>query len=115
MDTSRSIGVHWKSIILQRTIHPGEVLQDELDERSVSPSEFARKIDVPANWIRQIIAGKRSITADPALRFGHWFGVDPRFRMNLQSQYDLAVAHRRVGAMVRRLPTASVRTSKMAR
>ena len=93
--------------MLQRTIHPGEILQDELDELNVSASEFARQIHVPPNRIGQIIAGKRSITADSALRFGHWFGVDPRFWINLQSQFDLAAAHRRIGATVRRLPTAS--------
>lgn len=102
-------------IMLQRATHPGEILQDELDELNVSPSEFAREIDVPMNRIGQIIDGMRSVTADSALRFGHWFGVDPRFWINLQSQFDLAVAHRRIGAMVRRLPTVSGRTSKTAR
>ena len=100
--------------MLQRATHPGETLQDELDELNVSPSEFAREIDLPTNRIDQIIAGKWSITADSALRFGHWFNVDPRFWINLQSQFDLAVAHRRIGAVVRRLPTASCRTSKTA-
>ena len=99
--------------MLQRATHPGEILQDELDELNVSPSEFAHQIDVPPNRVSQIIAGKRSITADSALRFGHWFDVDPRFWINLQSQFDLAVAHRRIGAMVRRFPTASSRTSGM--
>lgn len=101
--------------MLQRVTHPGEILQDELDELKVSPSEFARQIDVPRNRIGQIIAGKRSITADTALRFGHWFGVDPQFWINVQSQFDLATAHRRIGAAVRRLPTASSRNSKTAR
>lgn len=101
--------------MLQHAIHPGEILENELDELSVSPSQFARQIDVPANRISQIIAGKRSITADSALRLGHWFGVDPRFWINLQSQFDLTTAHRRIGAAVRRLPTASSRTSGIER
>lgn len=101
--------------MLQRTTHPGEILQGELDELSVSPSEFARQIDVPPNRVSQIIAGKRSITADSALRFGHWFGVDPRFWINLQSQFDLAIAQQRIGAAVRQLPTVSGRTSGRAR
>ena len=96
--------------MLQRATHPGEILQVELDELNVSPSEFARQIDVPPNRIGQIIAGKRSITADSALRFGHWFGVDPRFWINLQSQFDLAAAHRRIGEAVRRLPRAPSKT-----
>ena len=92
--------------MLQRTIHPGEILQDELNELGVVPSEFARQIDVPPNRISQIISGKRSITADTALRFGHWFGVEPLFWINLQSQFDLAAAQKRIGTAIRALPTA---------
>ena len=99
--------------MLQRTTHPGEILQGELDVLNVSPSVFARKIDVPPNRIGQIIAGKRSITADSALHFGHWFGVDPRIWINLQSQFNLAAAYRRFGAAIRHLPIASRRTSLM--
>lgn len=101
--------------MLQRAVHPGEVLHDELLELGIVPSEFARQIDVPPNRVSQIIAGKRSITADTALRFGHWFGVEPQFWINLQSQFDLAAAHRRIGEVVRRLPTASGSTSGMTR
>lgn len=101
--------------MLQRATHPGEILRDELDELGVVPSEFARQIDVPPNRVSQIISGKRSITADTALRFGHWFGVDPQFWINLQSQFDLAATHRKSGAVVQRLPTASGKTSRRAR
>ena len=96
--------------MLQLATHPGEIRQVELDELGVVPSEFARQIDVPPNRVSQIISGKRSITADTALRFGHWFGIDPQFWINLQSQFDLAAAHRKNGAVVRRLPTASGKT-----
>ena len=50
----------------------GILLKDELAEMGVSPTAFARQIDVPPNRISQIIAGKRSVTGDTALRFGHW-------------------------------------------
>ena len=93
--------------MLQRTIHPGEILRDELDELDVVPSEFARQIGFPPNRISQIISGKRSITSDKALRFGHWFGVDPQFWINLQTQCDLAVAHRSIGKATCGLPTAA--------
>lgn len=93
--------------MLKRAVHPGEVLKDELVEMDVSPTEFARQINVPPNRVSQIIAGKRSITGDTALRFGHWFGMDPQFWLNLQSQFDLAAADRRVGATIRALPTAA--------
>lgn len=92
--------------MLKRVVHPGEVLKDELVELGVTPTEFARQIAVPPNRVSQIIAGKRSITGDTALRFGHWFRMDPQFWLNLQSQFDLAVADRRVGSAVRALPTA---------
>ena len=92
--------------MLKRVVHPGEVLRDELAEFGVSPAAFARQIDVPPNRVSQIIAGKRSVTGDTALRFGHWFGVDPQFWLNLQTQFDLAAAERRAGAVVRELPTA---------
>ncbi|MDE2962876.1 MAG: HigA family addiction module antitoxin [Acidobacteriota bacterium] len=74
--------------MLKRVVHPGEILRDELAAFGVSPSAFARQIDVPPNRISQIIAGKRSVTGDTALRFGHWFGVDPQFWLNLQTQFD---------------------------
>ena len=62
--------------VLKRSIHPGQILRDELKEFGITPTEFARQIDVPPNRVSQIINAKRSITGDTALRFGHWFGVD---------------------------------------
>ena len=93
--------------MFRRAVHPGEVLGGELVEFGVTPTEFARQIRVPPNRISQIIAGKRSITGDSALRFGHWFRVDPQFWLNLQTQFDLAKADELVGEAVRKLPTAS--------
>ena len=90
-------------------VHPGEILKEELAEFGITPTSFARQINVPPNRISQIIAGKRSITGDSALRFGHWFRVDPQFWLNLQTQYDLAVADQAVGEAIRELPTASAR------
>ena len=88
-----------------RAVHPGIVLKDELAEAGITPTEFARQIDVPPNRISQIIAGKRSITGDTALRLGHWFGTDPQFWLNLQAQFELAAASRQTGQAVRALPT----------
>ena len=76
--------------MFKRAVHPGEVLRDELAEMGVSRTTFAREIAVPPNRVGQIIAGKRSVTGDTALRFGHWFGVDPQFWLNLQAQFNLA-------------------------
>lgn len=91
--------------MFMRTVHPGHVLKDELEELGVTPTEFARQIEVPPNRISQIIGGKRSISGDTALRFGHWFGTDPQFWLNLQSQFDLARADKETGETIRHLPT----------
>ena len=76
--------------MFMRAVHPGEVLKDELEELNVTPTEFARQIDVPPNRVSQIIAGKRAVTGGTALRFGHWFGTDSQFWLHLQRQFDLA-------------------------
>ena len=93
--------------MFMRAVHPGQILKDELAELDITPTNFARQIDVPPNRISQIIAGKRSVTGDTALRFGHWFCVDPQFWLNLQAQFDLAAAAEKSGAAVRELPTAA--------
>ena len=54
--------------MFSRSVHPGEILKDELEEFGVSQAAFARQIDVPPNRVSQIIAGKRSVTGDTALR-----------------------------------------------
>ena len=93
--------------MFKRAVHPGEILNEELQELGVSPTEFARQIDVPPNRVGQIIAGKRSVTADTALRFGHWFGVEAQFWLNLQTQFDLIVAEQTSGAAIQNLPSAA--------
>ena len=90
--------------MFMRAVHPGLVLKDELEELGVTPTEFARQIAGPPNRVSQIIGGKRSVTGDTALRFGHWFGTDPQFWLNLQSQFDLALADKETGETIRHLP-----------
>ncbi len=89
----------------RRAVHPGEVLGEELDEFGITPTELARQIDVPPNRISQILRGKREITADTALRLGHWFGMSAQFWLNLQSRFDLVVAEDRAGESIAALPT----------
>ena len=91
--------------MFMRAVHPGEILKDELEELSITPTEFARQIDVPPNRVSQIIAGKRAVTGDTALRFGHWFGMEPQFWLSLQAQYDLVIADQQAGEAVRHLLT----------
>ena len=73
-------------------IHPGEILADELAELNKTPTELARELHVPANRISQLVAGKRAMTADTALRLEKWLGVSAAFWMNLQQRYELDIA-----------------------
>lgn len=86
-------------------IHPGEILKDELAELEVFGAELARQINVPANRINGIIAGKRNITADTALRLGKWFGMSASFWLNLQKSYELRLAQSQIGKEIDKIET----------
>jgi addiction module HigA family antidote len=85
-------------------VHPGEHLAEELREIGISAAELARQIDVPVNRVTGIINGQRGVTADTALRLGHWFGTSPEFWLNLQSLYALRLARQEIGDRVKKLP-----------
>jgi len=71
-------------------IHPGEILKEEfLDAMGISSYRLAKGINVPETRISEIIHGKRSITADTAIRFSRFFGTTAEFWLNLQNLYDL--------------------------
>jgi addiction module HigA family antidote len=73
-------------------IHPGEILMEEfLKPLGVSQYKLAKDIHVPARRINEIVHGKRSITADTALRLSRYFNLSERFWLNLQARYDLEV------------------------
>ncbi len=88
----------------REAIHPGDFLADELEDLGLSAAELARIVRVPANRISQIIAGKRNITADTALRLGRYFGTGPRIWLNLQTAYELDLAQRRAGKEIEGIP-----------
>jgi len=85
-------------------IHPGEILGDELETLNMSGTELARILDVPPNRISQIITGKRSITADTALRLSKYFGTSPELWMNLQKIYELDFARAEIGDKLIHIP-----------
>lgn len=85
-------------------IHPGEHLAEELRELGMSSAELARQLDVPVNRITSILNGQRAVTADTALRLGHWFGTSPEFWLNLQKLYELRLAQNKIGEKIDRLP-----------
>ena len=73
-------------------IHPGEILMEEfLEPMGISQYRLAKNISVPPRRINEIVHGKRSITADTALRLGRFFGMSPQFWLNLQTRHDLEV------------------------
>jgi len=73
-------------------IHPGEILIEEfLKPMGLSQYRLAKDISVPPRRINEIVHGKRSISADTALRLGRFFGISPQFWSNLQTRFDLEV------------------------
>src|SRR4030042_2768049 len=79
-------------------ITPGEILREEfIEPLGISMNQLSRDIVVPPNRISEIVNGKRSITADTALRLERYFGVEAQFWLNLQSEYDLRVMKRKIG------------------
>jgi len=73
-------------------VHPGRVLKLELEEAGLSANAAALALRIPANRLTEIINGKRSISADTAMRLGRFFGTSAQMWMNLQSHYDLQAA-----------------------
>jgi antitoxin HigA-1 len=88
-------------------IHPGEILADELEEIGLSARRLADVIEVPPNRLYQLLAGKRSVTADTALRLSQYFGMSAGFWMNLQSAYELDLARQQNGRAIQRIPKRS--------
>lgn len=83
-------------------VHPGETLAEEMAARGLTAHALALKLRVPANRVGEIVAGKRGVSAETALRLGRYFGTGPAFWITLQTQHDLAVAQRDLGAKIER-------------
>lgn len=81
-------------------VHPGRLLRRELAARQLSANALARALRVPPGRIIDILNGKRSVSAETALRLGRYFGNGGRFWLALQARHDLAVAERDKGARV---------------
>ncbi len=84
-------------------VHPGEVLLEEFLKRMhLSQNRVAQAIRVPARRINEIVLGKRSVTADTALRLARYFGTSPQFWLGLQADYDLDMAADALGDRLQR-------------
>ncbi len=87
---------------VQAPLHPGEVLQKEfLEPMGLSQNKLALALHVPARRINEIVLGKRSITADTALRLARYFRTSPQFWLGLQMDYELDVAEDAVNERIK--------------
>ena len=84
-------------------VHPGEVLLEEfLKPMGISQNRLALNIGVSARRINEIVLGKRTVTADTALRLARFFGTSAEFWLGLQAQYDLDVTAEKLGERLER-------------
>jgi len=82
-------------------IHPGEILlEDFMKPMGITARQLAADIDVSPSRISEIVHGARPITADTALRLGLFFSMEPRFWLNLQSEYDMRMAKRNLQELI---------------
>jgi addiction module HigA family antidote len=80
-------------------IKPGEILREDfLEPLDISINRLSRELSVPPNRISEIVNGKRAITADTALRLERYFGIEAQFWLNLQTEFDLRIMKRKIGA-----------------
>lgn len=82
--------------------HPGRLLKRELAARGLSANRLALNLGVPSGRITDILNGRRSITADTAVRLGRFFGNSAQFWLDLQSQHDIAIVERDRGSDITR-------------
>jgi antitoxin HigA-1 len=91
--------------------HPGRLLKMELTARRLSANRLAIELGVPSGRVTDILNGRRSVSAETAVRLGRYFGNPPRFWLDLQSQYDIALVQRdrgrEIAAQVRPAPRAA--------
>jgi antitoxin HigA-1 len=80
--------------------HPGRLLRRELEARALSANRLALDLGVPSGRITDILNGRRSISADTAVRLGRYFRNNAQFWLDLQSQYDIALVERERGAEI---------------
>ena len=84
-------------------ITPGEILREDfMVPLGISINRLSRELFVPPNRISQVVNGKRSITADTALRLQRYFGVEAQFWLNLQTEYDLRMVKHKIWVDIER-------------
>ena len=97
-------------------ITPGEILREDfMEPMGISINRLSRDLAVPLNRISEIVNGKRRITADTALRLERYFGIEARFWLNLQSEFDLRLIKRKIGNEIeqRVIPLSSTEKTEL--
>lgn len=90
----KAIARNGKPIKTNVTLHPGEVLSDELEARSISKKDFASSLGIHASHFSDLIKGKRHISAKLAVKLEEKLGIDAEFWMRVQASYDLNIARK---------------------
>lgn len=83
-------------------VHPGRILAREMEARKLTAHALALKLRVPANRISEIVAGRRGISPETALRLGRYFGTGAELWSRLQADFDLQEAEKTLGKTIRR-------------
>ena len=91
------------NIKLLDPITPGEILREDfMEPLGISINQLSRDLSVPPNRVSEIVNGKRSITADTALRLQRYFGVEAQFWLNLQTEFNLRIIKRKIWSDIER-------------
>ena len=83
-----------------RSVHPGEILRDELDALGLSANALSKALGVPVNRITAILNGQRGVTANTALRLARYFGTTPQVWLNLQKTWELRREEIEAGGLI---------------
>lgn len=89
------IGAKGQEIIIDEILHPGEVLDTELQARGIKKGEFAAQLAIQPGHLSELLRAKRHISAALALKLEEFLGISAGFWMRLQVQYDLAIERRK--------------------
>ena len=81
-------------------VHPGRILKRELEARGLSAAALALKLRIAPQRVQEIVAGRRAISPETALRLGRFFGNEPEFWLAMQASYDLAMLRASVGPRI---------------
>jgi addiction module HigA family antidote len=86
-----------------RPVHPGDILKhDFLEPLEITPYRLAKELGVSRPTVNQLVARRRAVTAEMALRLAQYFGTSARVWQNLQAQYDLEIAMAKIGKALKR-------------